>query len=57
MISELLHNKLFLISAGLFAVFIFYKIFFRKDKFTENLENEYNEILNSDKYKVRGQYD
>lgn len=57
MITELMQNKLFLISLGLLSVFALYKLLFRKDSVAENLDKEYNEILSSDKYKVKGQYD
>ncbi len=52
-----MQNKLFLISLGLLSVFALYKLLFKKDSVAENLDREYNEILSSDKYKVKGQYD
>jgi len=33
-----------------------YILFSRKDKNLEALENEYNEILTGEEYKVKGQY-
>ena len=57
MIGELLNNKLFWVFAIGVSVAMFYKIFFSKDKSTQLLEKEYHEILNSDEYKVKGQYD
>lgn len=52
-----MQNKLFLISLGLLSVFALYKLLFRKDSVAESLDKEYKEILSSDKYKVKGQYD
>ncbi len=36
--------------------YILYKLFFRKNPYREEYERLYNEILNSDKYKVKGQW-
>ena len=51
-------DKTFLV--GIYVVvgiYIFYRIFFRKNKFSDEYEKTYNKILNSDEYKVKGQYD
>lgn len=39
------------------GIYILYKLLFRKTKFEEDYEKLYNNILTSDKYKVKGQYD
>ena len=39
------------------GTYILYKLLFRKTKFEEDYEKMYNDILTSDKYKVKGQYD
>ena len=56
MINELISNKWVWFGIGLFALIIVQRLFFSKDKATEILEREYNEIINSEKYKVKGQY-
>lgn len=51
-------DNTFLIGAYIIlGLYIFYKIFFKKNKFSEDYEKLYNKILNSDDYKVKGQYD
>lgn len=57
MIGELLNNKLFWVFAIGVSIAMFYKIFFSKDREMQTIEKEYYEILSSDKYKVKGQYD
>ena len=42
---------------AVFILHILYKIFFKKNPYQEEYEKLYNEILNSDKYKVKGQYE
>lgn len=39
------------------GIYILYRLFFRKNPFQEQYEKMYNEVLTSDKYKVKGQYD
>ena len=39
------------------GAYILYKIFFKKNPYQEDYERMYNEIINSDKCKVKGQYD
>lgn len=39
------------------ALYILYKIIFRKNPYEKEYQKVYNEILTSDKYKVKGQYD
>ena len=51
-------NKTILI--GIYAVvglYMLYKLFFRKSPYQDDYEKLYNEILTSDKYKVKGQYE
>lgn len=51
-------NKTILISVYVAIVLYFlYRILFKKSPFRDEYEKLYNEILNSDKYKVKGQYD
>ena len=51
-------NKTILISIyAVFGLYILYKLFFRKNPFQAEYEKLYNEILTSDKYKVKGQYE
>lgn len=42
---------------ALIGAYIIYKIFFKKSKFDLEYERLYNKILNSDEYKVKGQYE
>lgn len=57
MIDNLLQNKFVLIGGALLLAAIAYKLFFSKDEASKIVEREYDEILKSDKYKVKGQYD
>ena len=41
----------------LIGIYILYKLFFRKSPYQDDYERTYNEILTSDKYKVKGQFD
>ena len=51
-------NKTILISIYvLVGMYLLYKLFFKKSPYHDEYEKLYNEILNSDKYKVKGQYD
>jgi len=51
-------NKAVLISLYVLSgAYILYKIFFKKNPYQEDYERMYNEIINSDKCKVKGQYD
>ena len=51
-------NKTILIGIyALVGLYMLYKIFFRKNPYQDEYEKLYNEILNSDKYKVKGQFD
>lgn len=48
------------ITMGIYVVliiYILYRIFLRRNPNQDDYEKKYNEILNSDKYKVKGQYD
>jgi len=57
MINELMQNKLLVIGVSLFVGLILYFLIFRKNKDLVDLENEYEEILTSNKHKVKGQHD
>lgn len=50
-------NKIILISAytGI-ALYFLYKMFFKKSPFKDDYERLYNEVLNSDKHKVKDQW-
>jgi len=39
------------------AIYLIYRIFFRKSPMQDDYERLYNKILTSDKHKVKGQYD
>ena len=39
------------------GLYILYRMFSRKNPYQEEYEKLYNDILNSDKYKVKGEYD
>lgn len=50
-------NKTILIGIYVFVgLYILYKLLFRKNLYRDEYEKLYNEILSSDKYKVKGQY-
>ena len=51
-------NRAILISVYVIVgIYILFRLFFRKNPFQEDYEKLYNDILTSDKYKVKGQYD
>ena len=53
---EIIYNKWFWFAMiGLTLIFI--QRFFFKDRATRILEKDYKDIITSDKYKVKGQYD
>ncbi|HLC86594.1 MAG TPA: hypothetical protein VJG30_04880 [Candidatus Nanoarchaeia archaeon] len=54
---ELIDNKIFIAASLFIGSFIIFKFLTRKNKDLIKLEVEYNEIINSDKHKVKGQYD
>lgn len=39
------------------SLYIIYRVFIKKNPFQEEYERLYNDILTSDKYKVKGQHD
>ena len=39
------------------GIYIIYRLFFRRDHYQQEYERLYNKVLNSAKYKVKGQYD
>ena len=39
------------------ALYLLYKTFFSKNPYKDEYEKMYNEVLNSKKYRVKGQYD
>ena len=50
-------NKVVLMSVYIaIALYFLYKMFFKKSPFKDEYERLYNEILNSDKHKVKGQW-
>ena len=42
---------------SLLGAYVLYWLLFRKNPYQEEYEKLYNEILSSDKYKVKGQYE
>ena len=51
-------NKIIFIAVySAIGLYILYKFFLNKYPVRDEYEKLYNEILNSDKYKVKGQYD
>lgn len=51
-------NKTILISIYIaVGLYLLYRVFFEKNPYQDDYEKLYNEILNSDKNKVKGQYD
>ena len=51
-------NKTILMSIYvLVGLYILYELFFRKIPYQDEYDRMYNEILTSDKHKVKGQYD
>lgn len=51
-------NKTILISIYIIAgLYILYKLIFGKNPYQDEYEKLYKEILTSNKYKVKGQYD
>mgnify|MGYP001564911022 CR=1 FL=1 len=54
---ELLQNKYLILGIVLFIIAVIYSLFTNKNKTKDVLETEYDDILNSDKYKVKGQHD
>ncbi|MFH1439943.1 MAG: hypothetical protein ABIG89_05220 [Candidatus Woesearchaeota archaeon] len=41
----------------LLGIYIFYRLFLRKNKDDKDFEKFYEEVLNSKEYKVKGQYE
>ncbi len=54
---EFLQNKYLIYGLGAVIMLILWKIFVGKDNSSEMLAKEYNEVLRSEKYKVKGQHD
>ena len=51
-------NKIILMGIyALLTLYILYRVFLKKNPYQEEYEKMYNNILNSSKYKVKGQYD
>ncbi|MBI2148258.1 hypothetical protein HYU23_01120 [Candidatus Woesearchaeota archaeon] len=57
MIQELMNNKFLWVGVATLFGLLVYKFLFSKDKANQVLEQEYSEIINSDEYKVKGQFD
>ena len=55
MIIEFIYSKWMWAFLGIIMALVAYRLFFAKDKAAELLEKEYVEIINSDKYKVKGE--
>ena len=56
MFAELANNKLLLFGLAFVVAVAIYKIFNKKDRVMKEIEREYNEVVTSDKYKVKGQH-
>ncbi len=54
---ELLNNRFFVIGVAVIGCAIIYHFISKKDKPSSDLEMEYTEVLNSNKYKVKSQYE
>ena len=52
-----MEKTIFVAVYALIGLYIIYKLFWKKDAMRDEYEKLYNTILNSDKYKVKGQYD
>lgn len=52
-----INKTILIIVYALVALYLLYKLLFRKDPYQEEYERLYNKILTSDKHKVKGQYD
>jgi len=52
-----INNTILVSIYALVGLYILYKFLFRKSPYQEEYEKLYNKILNSDKHKVKGQYD
>ncbi len=57
MVPELLDSKLLVICGSVIAVFLLYKLLTKKSAVLAKLEREYEEVIVSEEYKVKGQYD
>ncbi|HIH25858.1 hypothetical protein J4476_04805 [Candidatus Woesearchaeota archaeon] len=53
---ELFNNKILFIAGISLLSIIVYKYITRRSKEDIAIENEYNEVLNSEKYRVKGQF-
>ncbi|MBI2657795.1 hypothetical protein HYX08_03835 [Candidatus Woesearchaeota archaeon] len=51
-ITKLVLFAIYLVIAG----YVLYLLFFKKNPYQKEYERMYNEILNSEKYKVKGQW-
>lgn len=54
---ELIENKYLILGTIIFIIAVIYSLFTNKNKTKDLLEVEYEDILNSEKYKVKGQHD
>ena len=51
-------NKTILIALGVvIGIYLLYKLLFSRNKFDEEYDQLYNKVLDSEEYKVKGQYD
>ncbi len=55
-LKELFNNSWFVVIGVGLIIYTAYKILNKKNKTLEQLEIEYNELVNSEKYKVKGQF-
>ena len=51
-------NKTILIGLGIvIGIYLLYKLFLTKNPVEQEYEKDYNKVLTSDEYKVKGQYE
>ena len=51
-------NRFIWIGLGVLVfAYLMYKVMVPKNAYEEDVEKEFNEVISSDKYKVKGQYD
>jgi hypothetical protein len=54
----MIFNKTILIGIGIvIGLYFLYKILFSKSEFEKDYERLYSKVLNSEEYKVKGQYE
>ena len=57
MLKTSMINKILIGLGAVVLAYLLYKLLAPKKGFEEDIEREFEEIVSSDKYKVKGQYD